>query len=126
MIQHELSQFERILNRELEKESDAPGKFTHAFLRATIKDIEKCNVMNKGILTAIATNPEWLKPIQAYFAAWQERIEDDGLNPVVASIIRFAADGIWYAKLTNTAPPGPEQLQQIVEKLNQLSKGEGE
>ncbi|SFJ85834.1 TetR/AcrR family transcriptional regulator [Thermoflavimicrobium dichotomicum] len=124
MIDYVLSQFENELNKEVAEMGERPGKWTRAFVRATFKEIEEGSPMSLGIFTAVATHPQLLEPIQSYYRKWQQRIEDDGLDPALASLIRFAADGIWLAHFINLAPPNPEQRKQILERLIHLIEEE--
>jgi hypothetical protein len=52
-----------------------------------------------GILAAIDSDPTRLKLIRKRFAALHRRLEDDGIDPVQATIVRLAADGLWLSAL---------------------------
>ena len=45
--------------------------------------------------------PERLSPVQEQGGRTQRDIENDGLDPVLATIIRLAVDGIWLAENFN-------------------------
>ena len=35
---------------------------------------------------------------------WQARLEDDGIDPTVATLVRLACDGLWLSDLFGLAP----------------------
>src|SRR5262245_54331233 len=81
------------------------GRRTRAYVRATLngnpitgKSFDKVN----GAITAALVNfPELLEPVRQQGKRHQAAIEGDGLDPVFATIIRMANDGLWFAESFN-------------------------
>lgn len=70
-----------------------------------------------SLLAAIANDPSLLAPVREQTAAWQARIERDGL----ATAIRLAADGLAYAELFGFSPPAGEVRRQVLDSLLDLT-----
>jgi AcrR family transcriptional regulator len=101
----------------------APGAWTRAYLTAsaTPSHATSVHVGAVALLAAVAYNPTLLAPIQQQYAAWIDRLDDDGLPGVDAHVVRLAADGLWAAELFGLAPPGPELRGRIQERLGELA-----
>ena len=50
--------------------------------------------------------------LQAAADGWQARLVDDGLDPVTATVLRLASDGLWLCDLFGLAPP-PAALRAV-------------
>lgn len=109
MIGQLIEATEANIRREYERDPapDAPGRRLRAYLRDAFADCESLP-LQAGLLAAVAANPALLAPLRACFADRQRQIEDDGLDPARATLIRLAADGLWLGELLGLAPPaGP-------------------
>jgi len=124
---------EEDLNRELAKDSNAPGAFTRAFLRASLNPIDprkdKAASNKLGLFAALsagtALDPVLLKPLQDGFVEWQRKLEDDGIDPAVASVVRMAVDGLWFAEVLQLGAPRTqlrEQMLTVLLRMTNLSK----
>jgi AcrR family transcriptional regulator len=135
LIEHLNAQFESEVDRQLDLESGnlpegeanrPAGSWLRAFVRATF-DANKLENnwlgSSAAILTAISTNPQLLEPFRKSFAGYQQQAEQDGLDPVLASVIRLAADGLWLAELFELAPPRGELRDRVEELLLELTRG---
>ena len=52
------------------------------------------------------------------------KTEQDGLNPITATIIRLAIDGLYYSQLLNVAPLDKEMQQKVIEQLVDMTRNE--
>jgi len=79
------------------------GKWTRAYLFSTVTDAgepaDNSAQLMAGILAAIDNDPVRLRVIRKRFATLHRRLEDDGIDPVDATIVRLAADGLWLSAL---------------------------
>lgn len=134
LIEHLNAQFEGEVARQLNLETaakpagaddQAAGSWLRAFVRATF-DANKLENnwlgSSAAILAAISTNPHLLEPFRQSFAGYQQHAEQDGLDPVLATVIRLAADGLWLAELFELAPPGGELREQVERRLLELTR----
>ncbi len=76
-----------------------PGKWVRAFLSATTEEAGSDYELTGGLLAAIANDPDLLEPMRAAYDRWQARAVADGLDPVVATLVRLAADGFWLGDI---------------------------
>lgn len=105
-----------------EGKEESTGKWTRAFVHTTCSEEQSNSSVGSGLIAAMANNPELLLPVREYYQDWQQRIEKDGLDPALATLIRLAADGLWYADLFDLAPPQKELRSQVVSLMLQLIK----
>jgi AcrR family transcriptional regulator len=103
---------------------DVPGGWTRAYADATAKDGEDPHAreIDSGILAVLALQPERLEAVQARYEAWQERVVTDGIDAVDATIVRLAADGLWFCELLGLGPPRGELREQVLERLRALTR----
>jgi AcrR family transcriptional regulator len=88
----------------------APGGWTRAYVDVTAKDFDDPQIrgIDSGIIAALALHPE--------------QIEDDGIDPVDATIVRLATDGLWFCELLGLGPPRGELREQVLERLRTLAR----
>lgn len=107
------------LNEEAEAGGDQAGKWGRAYVRATFgseKD-EGPGSMLAALPAAMFTDPKLLDQIRVQYEEWQKQIENDGVDPVKATILRLAVDGLWYAELFRLAPPDAELRRKVQDEL---------
>jgi len=123
--------FERDIEERLEAagDEDAPGRWSRAYAGATFEPGKAQPQQPRelvALLAAVATDPVLLDPLRERFARWQERAEGDGLDPALATLLRLAADGLWFSDLFGLAPPVGELRGRVLEEMNALAqKSEG-
>jgi AcrR family transcriptional regulator len=103
-----------------------PGGWTRAYVDVTAKDFDDPHVrgIDSGIIAALALHPERLESVRARYDAKQERIEDDGIDAVDATIVRLATDGLWFAELLGLGPPRGALRDKVLERLRELARPE--
>ncbi|QQK75749.1 TetR/AcrR family transcriptional regulator [Salicibibacter cibarius] len=95
------------------------GHFLRSYAEASLNNPQQ---LTAGLLAAIATDKELLKPVQNNYREWQERIENDGLDPIMATIYRLAIDGLWFCDIFGLAPPEEAHRRDVLEKLYRLTR----
>ena len=58
-------------------------------------------------------------------ARLQGRVEDDGIDPVRASIVRLAADGLWLSRLRGLPIPSEQYRETVIDTLGSLTRCRG-
>jgi AcrR family transcriptional regulator len=76
-----------------------------------------------GLLAALIAEPEVLEVVRQRYTVWQARLEDEGGDPIAATVARLAADGLWLADLLGFSPPQGELRNQVMERLRELARG---
>jgi AcrR family transcriptional regulator len=116
MVDKIIGDFEADIARHLpidgSSEADIAGSFTRAYVRATVEPgdpdapgASRQDRLGAALIAAAAAEPELLVPLQEAAGRWQARLVADGLDPVLATILRLACDGLWMCDLFGLAPP---------------------
>ncbi len=108
MVQRLSSSFDADLERE-GGSSGRPGAFTRAYVEATFGPpadaaASRERRLGAAVIAGVAADTELLEPLRERFAAWQHALVTDGLPPASASLVRLAADGLWFTELLGLAP----------------------
>ncbi|WP_150274007.1 TetR/AcrR family transcriptional regulator [Paenibacillus tepidiphilus] len=105
----------------------AAGNWSRAYLEATREDLEGEKWIGTAISAALFTDPELLKGMQEDYTFWQRQIEQDGNDPVLSTIIRLAADGLWFAEMFGLGKLEKPHRDRVLHRLLEMSRqGEGE
>jgi AcrR family transcriptional regulator len=108
------------------KADGAPGGWTRAYLAASDFNGEDARTRGDeyGLMVALAAEPRLLARAHRHYDHWQARVENDGIDPVLATIVRLASDGLWFAELLRLAPPKGQLRRRVLEHLRQeIAKG---
>jgi len=130
MIDRLGADFERDLDGRIsDRAGDASsGAFARAYVGATFEPGEPQSDDHLGVagalLAAVAGAPELLDPLRARYAAWQRRVEADGIDPAAATVVRLAADGLVMAEMLGLAPPDPALRARVLETLRSMTRGD--
>ena len=133
LIQAMLARLLQSYERDMEgPQQDAePGRWTRAYVRRRCApvwpspgeaDLPSVLEARAGFLTAATTHPRCLEPLRERFRAWQQAIERDGIDPVRATVVRLAADGLWLATLLGLWSPSRTLQQHVLHELIQLTR----
>lgn len=120
MVMDHIESFTRDLTRNLAEEAGA-GRWLRAYLRASDDTVHQEPDPVVCLIAAIATNPELLAPLRQHFALWQEQAVHDGIPPALATILRLAIDGLWFADLFQLAPPEGDLREEVLRLLHSLA-----
>lgn len=101
--------------------AEQTGSWLRAYIEETFAHDQPGMTLSAGLLAAVTTNPALLEPIRARYAVWQRQAETDGIDPVVGTLIRLAADGLFFAELLHLAPPGEPLRAQVARALLKLA-----
>lgn len=89
-----------------------PGDALRAYVEATIPQHDTTTGPTGpgseavvAVLAAVATDTELLAPVRVRFAAWQDAVTRDAVDPAAATLVRLAVDGWWLSRLLGLAPP---------------------
>jgi AcrR family transcriptional regulator len=107
--------------------SITPGAFTRAYLDITIPaappdpDAAGHEALVAALAAAVALDPRLLAPLRDAYAGWQERLENDGIDPAAATTVRLAVDGWWLAALLGLPPLAADVHRRTRTLLEQLT-----
>lgn len=118
MVEFLATNYQEKIDRLAEQDPLERGKWTRAFLNVTFNHGYPNKDWNAGLLAAKAVNPELLKPLHEAYQSWQSSIERDGLDPVDATVIRLATDGIWLSELFDFYQIEEEKKTAVYKRLH--------
>jgi AcrR family transcriptional regulator len=104
-----------------------PGAFTRAYLDITIPDTPPDpdaaghEALVAALAAAVALDPRLLGPLRDAYARWQDRLENDGIDPAAATTVRLAVDGWWLAALLGLPPLSADVHRRTRTVLEQLT-----
>jgi AcrR family transcriptional regulator len=110
----------------LDGAGDEPGAATRAYLAASITPpipeagSSAADRATVALFAAALVDPGALSPLRTAYQAWQRRLENDGIDPAVATVVRLAVDGWWLARLVDLAPPPPGLHERVYATLTAL------
>jgi AcrR family transcriptional regulator len=127
MIGRLIEGFEDALGRELGRDEDAGGgRWTRAYVRASFAEDRWYLQVSAGLLAAVAENPALLDPLRRGYEDGQRWAERDAIDPAVATLVRLAADGLFFAELLGFAPPEGALRERVLEALLSLTREPGQ
>ena len=101
-----------------------PGDFVRAYVEATLTPAApgdaRSRRLGSALLAGVASDPELLAPLRERFVAWQSSVEWDGIDPALATVVRFAADGMWLCELFGLAPLREDHRRAVGEEMRAL------
>jgi AcrR family transcriptional regulator len=107
----------------LQAEPAAPGAFTRAYLHARLESVEPDDApLHTALLAAAGEDPRYLEPFRQRAAAWQRRLEADGIDPVTANIVRLAAHGLALGELFKMPVAEGEMRRKVIERLLEMTR----
>ena len=75
-----------------------------------------------GLIAAMIADPEVLQVVRDRYDQWQARVVERAGDPVEATVVRLATDGLWFADLLGFAPPRGELREQVLARLLELAR----
>lgn len=126
MIDRLIHLFETEMARFSEQDPDPAGRQTRAYLSASFPETtewtERCNQVAAAVLAAVATNRSLLEPLREHFRVWKESVKEDGLDPVIATMIRLAGEGLWAADLFGVEVLDADLRRGVLERLREFTR----
>ena len=79
-----------------------------------------------GMIAAVAGDHTLLKRFRDEFEILQASFVNDGLDPATATLVRLAADGLFFVDMMGFAPPTGEMRRKILRQLLDLATPKSE
>jgi len=113
IFQDFINRFNELANKDpIEK-----GKWTRAYINASLFDINNAGIINIGLMSysKLSNNSSIDELLQ--FEYIQSKIAEDGIDPTIAMTIRLAIDGMYYSDMFNIMKLQTEVRNEIIKKL---------
>ena len=125
MFEYNNDKFETRLNELVEVEGNAAGAFLRAYAKASIEQIIDSD--NASLYASLFAAEERYtsahKLMREKYINWQKQVDDCGLDPALATLVRLAVDGLWFAEMHRYAPPDVERREKIIELILNMTHG---
>jgi len=124
LFEHHNQKFEtRLEALYQEEEPDDAGAWLRAYARASIEQI--IDPDNASLYASLfAAEERYASAHQLMrdkYIDWQQHIEECGLDPAWATLIRLTVDGLWFAEMHRYAPPGQDRREEIIKLILDLT-----
>lgn len=113
IFQDFINRFNELANKDpIEK-----GKWTRAYINASLFDINNAGIINIGLMSysKLSNNSSIDELLQ--FEYIQSKIAEDGIDPTIAMTIRLAIDGMYYSDMFNIMKLQTEVRNEIIKNL---------
>lgn len=124
LIVHVLATFEAEMEQALDptEPEGTPGRWTRAFVRLSFTADERARDLGVAFTLMMQRTPELVASVSGSFTRIWEALDHDGLDPIQSSLIRAAADGVYYNEIVGN-PALPEPLRtQLFDRLLDMSR----
>lgn len=125
LFEYHNDKFETRIQELVEEEKEEPGAWLRAYAKASIEQIVDPD--NASLYASLfAAEEKYASAHQLMrrkYIDWQRRIEASRLDPIWATLVRFAVDGLWFAEMHKYAPPKEERRQEIIELILSFTRG---
>ena len=119
LVEDLVSRFEKI--RAGHAATGGPGAHTSAYLWATFDEAgRELDKASAGVAAAVANDPSLLEPLRVAYRRWQHQLTSDGIDPVSATIVRLAVDGLWFSQILGIDPLPKRLLTGVIDRLGSL------
>ncbi len=116
-------EYERFQERQRHHEGGANGG-VHAYLDLFVDDRKKCQPPPSGLLAALAENPDFLKPVQAYEREILDQMRATASDPALAVITLLVVHGVRAMELLSINVVNNQEISETVAALRGMLDGQ--
>lgn len=97
MVARVIEEFDDLIAAYQGENDGTPGAYSRAYVEATFEILtgEARAYRRWSAITAAATDPEQAEPLNEAMRRWHGRASGEDADPVVAAVVRLAAEGLW-------------------------------
>lgn len=124
MVEQLIQDFEAVLQTEFDQDDtpETPGQWVRAYIRATLRFSKQSLALVARLSSIAANSPNLFESAQVYEQQFRQRIETSGIDPIKATIILLAADGLWLSEVFQVGTLDEPRLTQVVETLLAMTR----
>jgi AcrR family transcriptional regulator len=120
LVQALLDHFDAATEKLASSDAVSKGSYARAYAKVSFDPRNKSPEAAAGLLVAVANDIALLKPAAERHAEYQQRLEDDGISPTIATLVRLASDGLYFARAFGLAPPSDAQSAKVLKLMLEL------
>ncbi len=117
MVGYLAENYQEKVTADMEKDPEEKGKWIRAYVNVTFNQTNENKNKNAILLAAKAVDPKLLDPIREVYEGWRDQVEHDGIDPMKATIIQLAADGIWLSELFDINRMEEDKKEEVFQAL---------
>jgi Tetracyclin repressor-like, C-terminal domain len=124
MLERSVAAWDDALADAAAADPDPQGRFARAYVRVSLMpspDKARLDALSSAITATLLSFPEKLDPLQAQSDRFQAALTADGLDPIDATVIRLAADGLWLCETLGFVRFDPALKAAVTERLTQMT-----
>lgn len=106
-----VEQWEAAVQAQADADPEPVGRYVRAFLEAMSRP--ELAQVGRGLLAAVAVNPELLDPMRQSYLRCQKKLEADGIDKVTAYQCILVADALWYGAIFELPAPPDDVLTEL-------------
>lgn len=98
------------------------GAFTRAYMAARTDCFDAAVTrLCAGLLIGLSGQRDCLEPFRQHSSGWQAQLRRDGIDPVKATIVGLAADGLCLSRMLGLPTPEGELCRQVMDELRRMT-----
>ena len=98
------------------------GQYLNALIEATRQHRTEQAPITSGLLAAHGTNKDYLAPLKQSYAEWQSTIVNEGVDPVDATMMRLAIDGLWLSEIFEFSAIDETMREAVLNRLKEYTQ----
>lgn len=98
-----------------------PGSYTRAYIKVSFP-AEGADDIAAAMIAGIATNRDLLKHYAGESEKWTQRLRADGIDYILAEILRLAADGLYFNEAIGLPPLSPPDRAAFLIRLAMMTQ----
>lgn len=103
-----------------------PGSWSRGAIQVADDDLQSTSEVNVALVAGSLANKHVSESVSESFSLIQEKMANDGYDPVLATIVRLAIDGLYYSELFNASPLDDELRGAVLERVRSWTYVEAE
>jgi len=116
MILKGTEEYQDAIHNKVAEDLEKKGRWVRSFVEERLSN-ERVEELGSSMMAALMLKPELLEPLKQSFQQLQNKIENDEIDSVCATIIRLAADGLWYSEYLGVGRLSPELREKVIQAL---------
>jgi AcrR family transcriptional regulator len=121
MIQRFVAKMDDAFAAKIEADPEPVGRSTRAYVRASFEEANDASQgmqrLASALLATLYIAPEQMRPLTQQHARYQDLVEGDGLDPVMATIVRLAVEGLWLGEAFGNNRLSDAMRSTVLERL---------
>ena len=91
-------------------------------IEVTKDDLEHNAELNVAVMASSLLDEAVAESISNSYQTALTKLDNDGISPITASVIRLALDGLYYSQMLGVAPLNNTRQRAVLEQLMQMTR----